>query len=428
MPRRTYGLRDKVAGVAQNKLIRARVIEILGNTVSVRLTQNASRIYGIRLIGGPVQVGDLVHIDYISGTPVAQAIGTSPTTSLPDNTIPRDASVAEVQYASDYDVPEHTHDITDIENYASGTQLYFRNEHHTTGNADDYVLNLIYDDPKDDSTKYITTQYTFIDSWRTFLSYDVIYVPSGFFTVHFHGVADGTPYGGGAATSNWLRVYAKLYLVEQYDTTPGSGILLGTTGTSLILADVELDFDIVGTIVDPLILSGVECLRVEMWCEEIDNGFGPQNCIIYYEGDTLTSLTLPPQAGGGAGGHVIYTSGSPLVQRYVLDFEGDVEVYDDDENNWTVVNIEYPEHYINDLLDATVSSPSQDEMLVYDSGQWVNSPPPDGFIEELDDIGDVNVPSPGVGHALAFMEWNSMDFRLCCWWRRGRTEVSYLSL
>jgi len=75
MPRRTPGLKGRISELSKSKLIKARVLEVMGNYVSVQLSDNASKLFGILLVGGPVEVGDTVEVNYSSGTPIAEATG-----------------------------------------------------------------------------------------------------------------------------------------------------------------------------------------------------------------------------------------------------------------------------------------------------------------------------------------------------------------
>lgn len=70
-------LKDNLAGLSKNKLIRATVLEVLGNRVTVRLVGNGKKLFGIPFVGGPVSVGKVVYVNYGSGSPVAECRGES---------------------------------------------------------------------------------------------------------------------------------------------------------------------------------------------------------------------------------------------------------------------------------------------------------------------------------------------------------------
>lgn len=72
-------LKDNLTGLSKNKLIRATVLEVLGNRCTVRLVGNGKKLFGIPFIGGPVSVGKIVYVNYGSGSPVAECRGETTT-------------------------------------------------------------------------------------------------------------------------------------------------------------------------------------------------------------------------------------------------------------------------------------------------------------------------------------------------------------
>ena len=70
-------LRKSVADISKQKRIKAIVVEYVNHLVSVRLSGSTRLLKGLTLVGGPVTRGQLVYVDYSSGTPVVQA-GNSP--------------------------------------------------------------------------------------------------------------------------------------------------------------------------------------------------------------------------------------------------------------------------------------------------------------------------------------------------------------
>ena len=68
-------LRSNLSQLSKNKLIQARVLDVIGNRCGVQLASNGRKLLGIPFIGGPLQVGDIVYINYASGQPVAESRG-----------------------------------------------------------------------------------------------------------------------------------------------------------------------------------------------------------------------------------------------------------------------------------------------------------------------------------------------------------------
>jgi hypothetical protein len=73
-------LRSTVADVSKNKRLTGTVIEVLANLVTVTLGTEQRILKGLRYIGGPLEVGATVFIDYASGTPMVSAQGNNPVT------------------------------------------------------------------------------------------------------------------------------------------------------------------------------------------------------------------------------------------------------------------------------------------------------------------------------------------------------------
>ena len=104
-----HDLKSRAAELSKNRIISAKVIEALGSSVSVQLVKNGAKLFGLQLVGGPVAVGDIVHVDYSSGKPMVYAIGT-------EYTPPATRDPVNSQMITDGD-EHHTHSIDDIEDF-----------------------------------------------------------------------------------------------------------------------------------------------------------------------------------------------------------------------------------------------------------------------------------------------------------------------
>jgi len=394
MPRRTYGLRDKVAGVAQNKLIRARVIEILGNTVSVRLTQNASRIYGIRLIGGPVQVGDLVHIDYISGTPVAQAISTHQT--IPDNTY------------------HYTPAVTDYNEVAPPSQ----------NPSQSLYAVILYSTADYRAYEFPANSDGLTDALSIATSGDIVVLPPGEFdnnytipaNVALVGYAIDSSIITGQVTMNNQSEMRNMSIVRTAnDATTLIGLVMPSSGT-VEVSDVDVNVTQSGSgnayaISIPAGTASLSFARMYIYA----NSSGGSGYAIYmnvsYTGNSygfhasiIASTAVTNDTTNRLG---TYGCSMDTDTEHGYTLEGDLAAHNHTHTSGSDVQL-----MLDDLTDVSVSSPVHGNFLTYDEGTntWIPTSGSSSIPETyLDDLVDVNVPSPGVGHALLWSgsQWTS---------------------
>jgi carbonic anhydrase/acetyltransferase-like protein (isoleucine patch superfamily) len=389
MPKRSKGLRDKIASVSQNKLIRARVIEVMGNTVSVQLSQNASKLYGIRLIGGPVSVGDIVHIDYISSTPIAQAIGGSytsttpppryspPTTDKNDVTPPSQNPSQALNSITLYDVSEN--------------RIY------------EYSANI----DGSDLAVAAAADGDIIHAPACTIDGDVS-IPAG---VAFVGtsrqqtVINGQVTLGDGASFEWCAIER-----TANDAITLKGIVVGAGDQGVvincaILLDQQGSGDVRG------ISSEANGADVQV-----------RNSYIQPAAASGTANGLWVNTGTSAkiGARFVYVKGAtPLntntnIVTYACQFDeyyaimgtagrGDRAPYHHYHSSGSDGGSIFIPLELDDLSDVDLTSPQEDDVLSYISGEWVNTVVAEDFINNLDNIGDVNVPSPIDGDALL---WN----------------------
>lgn len=73
-------IRGKISDISKGKRIHAVVVEIINGRVAV---STGGRLYkGLDVIGGPVTIGQKVHLDFSSGTPIVHAYSSNSGTSL----------------------------------------------------------------------------------------------------------------------------------------------------------------------------------------------------------------------------------------------------------------------------------------------------------------------------------------------------------
>lgn len=66
-------LRKTVAGVSQNKRVRAIALEVINGRATVKIAGSSRPLYGLPVTGGEVVAGQEVFVDYISGQPVVSS-------------------------------------------------------------------------------------------------------------------------------------------------------------------------------------------------------------------------------------------------------------------------------------------------------------------------------------------------------------------
>lgn len=66
-------LRSTIAGVNQNKMVRAIALEVMGGRASVKIIGQAKPLYGLPISGGPISAGQEVYVDYTTGQPVVHS-------------------------------------------------------------------------------------------------------------------------------------------------------------------------------------------------------------------------------------------------------------------------------------------------------------------------------------------------------------------
>lgn len=65
-------LASPVTKLSKQKTITATVIDVLGSLCSVRLSTRGKVLHGVKFIGPKPAAGDLVYVDYGTGTPVVK--------------------------------------------------------------------------------------------------------------------------------------------------------------------------------------------------------------------------------------------------------------------------------------------------------------------------------------------------------------------
>lgn len=396
MPRRASGLRDKIAGVSQNKLIRARVIEVMSNTVSVQLSQNAHKIFGIRLVGGPVSVGDIVHIDYISGDPIAQAIGTTTVATTPP--------------------PRYNPPVTDKNDVTPPPQNPSQALNSIT--LYDVSENRIYEYPAtfDGATLAVTAAADgdIIHAPACEIVGDLV-VPDG---VAFVGtsrqqtVIDGEVTLGDGSSLEWLTIDR-----TANDATTIKGVVVGAGDQGIIincaiLLDQQGSGDVRGVSSEA---SGADAQVRNSYIQPAATSGTAHGLWV----DTGTSAKI--------GARFVYVKGAtPLntntnIVTYACQFDdyyaimgtagkGDRAPYHHYHSSGSDGGSIFVPEVLDDLDDVNSPSPNHGNFLTYDNvtGEWRPTSGSAPYISELDDIDNVNVPSPIDGDALLWNEGLSL--------------------
>jgi hypothetical protein len=66
-------LRSAIAGVTQNKRVKAIALEVIGGKASVKLVGSSQVLYGLSITGGTVIAGQEIYVDYTTGQPVVHS-------------------------------------------------------------------------------------------------------------------------------------------------------------------------------------------------------------------------------------------------------------------------------------------------------------------------------------------------------------------
>lgn len=127
-------LRSAVAGIQQNRRIRAIALEVINGRATVKLAGSSQLLYGLSITGGTIVAGQEVYVDYTTGNPVVHSYQEdSPSVSLATRTkvreIIRDPEIP-------LSVSNHTHvesQITDLLHNAAS----IRGRTITTGSPSD---------------------------------------------------------------------------------------------------------------------------------------------------------------------------------------------------------------------------------------------------------------------------------------------------
>lgn len=118
-------LRSKISNLSKGKRIKATVVEVNNNLASVRIGSNGQVLQGLNVVGGQINPGDSVYVNYTSGTPVIEAYSnkTSKTSSRVIRTVIRSV-VPDTETENNetgQTVGDHTHlqnQITDLDHDA----------------------------------------------------------------------------------------------------------------------------------------------------------------------------------------------------------------------------------------------------------------------------------------------------------------------
>lgn len=106
----------------------------------------------------------------------------------------------------------------------------------------------------------------------------------------------------------------------------------------------------------------------------------------------------------GLVGIYVYDSGSLVdTDITILDFTDNLSVTQTAGNRVEIAvsGITAGSTYLDDLLDVNAPSPSDGNVLVYQGSAWVNSTV-SGYVTVLDDLTDVSVPTPNDGEVLTY--------------------------
>ena len=127
-------LRSAVAGIQQNRRVRAIALEVINGKASVKLAGSSQLLYGLSITGGTIVAGQEVYIDYTTGTPVVHSYQEdSPSSSFATRTKVR-------QIIKDPDVP-YSNEFTEapIDGILYGRQNACWVEITTTGSLNDLL-------------------------------------------------------------------------------------------------------------------------------------------------------------------------------------------------------------------------------------------------------------------------------------------------
>lgn len=92
-------LRSTVAGITQNKRVRAIALEVINGRASVKIIGSSKPLYNLPVTGGAIVAGQEVYVDYTTGTPVVHSYQES----VESGTVTRVSKVRSI--ISDPDIP-----------------------------------------------------------------------------------------------------------------------------------------------------------------------------------------------------------------------------------------------------------------------------------------------------------------------------------
>lgn len=127
-------LRSAVAGIQQNRRIRAIALEVINGRATVKLAGSSQLLYGLSITGGTIVAGQEVYVDYTTGNPVVHSYQEdSPSVSLATRTKVR-------EIIKDPDVP-YSNEFTEapIDGILYGRQNACWVEITTTGSLNDLL-------------------------------------------------------------------------------------------------------------------------------------------------------------------------------------------------------------------------------------------------------------------------------------------------
>jgi len=185
-------LKDSIASLSKHKVIRATVIEALGNTVTVRLNTNGRVLHGIELVGGPAPASSTVLVSYVDGHPIANATGEEATTV----TLPEYKEPAITDQGLYYQNPYSFLDLNDTPFSYTGSEKYTVRVNES-GSALEFVkfaegnrAIVLYDVSEDMVEEYDPDDDGFDDALADADAGDVITIPATTLAANHTLVAD----------------------------------------------------------------------------------------------------------------------------------------------------------------------------------------------------------------------------------------------
>lgn len=123
-----------------------------------------------------------------------------------------------------------------------------------------------------------------IEEWATASGVPgIVFIPHGIWSVHLHG------YKTGGAPTREVRLHANIYK----RVLAGTETLLGTTGLSIQLTNVEVDIPALNITIEDVILLTTDRLVIKIVEDIAGSGAMPTSVTIGYNGTTSARLEIP---------------------------------------------------------------------------------------------------------------------------------------